>query len=579
MSFRKLIWKYRREVGLSLGFIFLANVSGLAVPWGMKLLLDEVLPHKNGALLKLLVLALAMILSAKAVFEYLRRYTGCMLGENMVYDLKEKIFSQLYRLPLGYIREKTPAEILTRFQADTESIRSFLFRDLIDSMYAAISFVLITVLLLWLNAPLTAVAALIFPFLALAYRRLLPKIRQGFSDFKKEAAHLTGRTSEVLHGMAMVRSLNAERYEEKLFGQRKNKILTVLQKNHAYSTALWAGIDFLTSAGVVLILWLGGREVLSGQMTPGALVAFYAYLGMLYAPVIRLAAVNSSYQEARTAAGRINELFTFRQEAGPSLTVSRKPMTGDIRFQDVCFAYNGKEPLLCALNFSIRAGETVGIIGPSGVGKTTLMNLLLRFLQPQEGLITVDGRDIREWDWQEYRQNVSVVLQDDFLFSETIRHNLCYGLAQVSEADIRQILQIVQLEDLVARLPEGLETRIGDRGMRLSAGQRQRIAIARALLRRPAVLILDEATSAVDALTENRIQAGIREFMAGKTVLVVAHRFSSIAHAERVMVLEEGKISAIGGHNYLLNKGGFYSTLYAEQFKDAGQGIPPKVHV
>ena len=301
-------------------------------------------------------------------------------------------------------------------------------------------------------------------------------------------------------------------------------------------------------------------------------IAFYSYLGMLFTPLIRMVIINSSYQEACASLNRINEIMKVNDEV-----IERQPpliltsIKGDIEFNNVSFGYSQGENILKNITFSIKAGETVGIVGESGAGKTTLMNLLVRFFDPQSGEIRIDKHCLKDLALKAYRQNLAVVLQDDYLFSTTVKDNISYGSVDVSEAAIKKAARVAEADSFIDQLKDGYLTLAGDRGMRLSCGQRQRIAIARALLRQPRILILDEATSAVDAITENKIQKSICSYMKGRTVIIAAHRFSTIMEADKIIVLDKGEIVEIGNHNYLLNNQSFYSKLYFEQFKEKDQ--------
>ncbi|MBU0469727.1 MAG: ABC transporter ATP-binding protein/permease, partial [Candidatus Omnitrophica bacterium] len=301
-------------------------------------------------------------------------------------------------------------------------------------------------------------------------------------------------------------------------------------------------------------------------------------LGMLFTPLIRMVVINSSYQEATAALCRINEIMGCGDEVeevqAPFVPVAIK---GQVEFRNVSFCYSQGNCVLKDINFSVKEGENIGIVGPSGAGKTTLMNLLIRFIDPQKGEIYIDGNNLKNLELGFYRRNLAIVLQDDYIFSGTIKDNICYGSFNASFEEIRKAAEIAQADEFINGLKDGYMTQVGDRGTLLSCGQRQRIAIARAILRKPSILILDEATSSLDAITENKIQEAVRQYMKDKTVLIVAHRFSSIMEADKIIVVDDGKIVEIGGHNYLLKRQGFYSSLYYEQFKNEDPYLSVKV--
>jgi len=568
MTFFSLIQPYRKEISLTLFYIFIVNILSLALPWGIKIVIDDVLIHKDIKLLNYIILSLFVVLCLRSVFSFLRRISANMLGERIVCDSREKIYKHAHKLSLLNIKKITPSQILTRITGDVESIRRFISGDVIDCIYSALSIGIIITVLLWINSRLTLAALLLFPFFAVFYFRMIPTLKDGFKELRDISGKLTARVNEVLNGMAVVRSFTTEQYEQKKFSRYQQKILDVARKNHFLHLSLWIGIDVFTSMGTIGVLWIGGMDVLTQRMTAGELVAFYSYLGMLFTPIIQLVMVNSSYQEASASLGRINEVLKVdegtRQTESPMILASLK---GFIEFQNVSFGYDTGNDVLKDVSFSVEQGEVVGIVGASGVGKTTLINLLLGFFEPRVGEIYVDGHLLKDLDLKSYRNYLAVVLQDDYLFNGTIQDNICYGSFNVSTDRMREAAKVAQAEDFIYNFSRRYRTEVGERGVRLSSGQRQRVAIARALMRNPSILILDEATSAIDAMTENQVQQSVNHHLRGKTIFIVAHRFSTIMEADKIIVLEDGEVVEMGDHKYLLERQGFYSSLYLEQFK------------
>ncbi len=574
MTFLSLVKPYRKKILFILLYIFIVNILSLALPWGVKMVIDEVLINKDIRLLNFITMGLLVILCLRAVFSFLRRMSGSMLGENIVCDLRERVYDHTHKLSLRNIKKMTPSQILTRITGDVESIRRFIFGDVIDCIYSVLSVGIIIVVLLWINTRLTLSALLLLPFFTLFYFRLIPKLKVGFRQLRDINGELTSRVNEVLNGMAVVRSFTAEQYEKGIFARYQKKILEGARTNHFLNLSLWVGIDVFTSVGTIGVLWIGGLDVISGRMTSGELIAFYSYLSMLFTPIIRLVTVNSSYQEASAALGRINEVLDLNENIklieNPIILSSVK---GSVEFKNVAFGYNTGDDVLKNISFSVKPGEVIGIVGASGVGKTTLINLLVRFFDPGTGEIYIDGHRLKDLDLKSYRNHLAIVLQDDYLFNGTIRENICYGNPGVSENQMREAAQIAQAENFIYNFPKRYRTQVGERGVRLSTGQRQRVAIARALARNPSILILDEATSAIDAMTENKVQQSVSHYLKGRTVFIVAHRFSTIMEADKIIVLEKGEVVEMGDHNYLLERQGFYSSLYFEQFKDSAPEI------
>lgn len=572
MTFYSFIKPYRKKIALTLFFILIVNLLSLALPWGIKMIIDDVLIDRDASLLAFIVLGLVGILFLQLVFNFFRKMMSNMIGEKIVCDLREKIYWHIQKISLASIKKITPPQILTRITGDVESIRRFIFGDAIECVYAVLSLGFVIAVLLWINMRLTLVALLALPLFAIMYFSVVPRLKEGYRLLRDVNGSLASRINEVLNGIAIVRVFTAERQENDLFSKRQKEIFDIAKKNHSLNVGLWTGIELFTSLGAIGVLWIGGMDVMKGRMTPGELIAFYSYLGMLFSPLVRLVIINSSYHEAKASLDRINEIMEINNE----VIQARSPLIfpkikGFVEFKEVSFSYSQNEDVLKDISFTVKQGETVGIVGSSGAGKTTLMNLLIRFFDPEKGEICIDGHSLRGIDLKSYRQNLAVVLQDDHLFSGTIRDNICYGSFDASIEEIKKAAQIAQADSFIDQFKSGYMTQVGDRGTQLSSGQRQRVALARAILRDPSILILDEATSAVDAITENKIQKAICQYMRGRTVFIVAHRFSTIMEADNIIVLDKGRIVETGDHNYLLKRQGFYSNLYLEQFKESDQ--------
>ena len=574
LSFPSLLQPYRSSIVFILILVLFANLLALALPWIIKIIIDDILVHHDARRLHGIMLLFLGLSLTRSLIGFIRTYTSGLLGEKIVRDLRRTIYEHIPRLSLTSINAISPTQIFTRMTQDVDSMRRFLFGDAIEFIYSFLNFGFIIILLFYLNVKLTVISLLAVPLFAVVYFRLLPDLKHQYSRYRELVGLLGAIISEVLNGIRVVRSFAGECYEQARFEQRQCAILETASCKHYLNSWLWVGVEFFTSLGVIGTLWIGGMDVMTGYMSVGALVAFYTYLGMMFSPVMRMVALNASYQEAGAAMSRLRDILDIDDEVPHNVfPVSPDKIKGAIEFRQVHFQYPSGERVLRGIHFTVAPGETVGIVGASGAGKTTLITLLLRFFDPSAGEILVDGYRLTDLDLHRYRQQIAVVLQDDFLFSGTIAENIRYGRRAASSRDVIEAAKAAQAHSFISSLDRGYETPLGERGLNLSSGQRQRIAIARALLKNPSILILDEATSAVDAMTENAIQHSICHYMQGRTILKVAHRFSTIAETDKVIVLDKGKLVEMGDHNYLLKKQGYYSNLYFEQFKE-GDGLP-----
>ena len=574
MSFFFLIKPYRRWIFLTLVCIFLTNILALFLPWGIKMILDDVLRTRDIHLLRMILAGLFIILILRTGLNFSQKYLSSMIGERIVGDLRKKLYEHIHRLAVTDIQVLSPSQILPRITGDVDSIRRFIFGDALDFIYAIFGALGIIILLVWINPRLTWISLTTLPFFMLVYVHFLPELKGRYVQLRDAYGKLTSRISEVLNGITTVHAFGGESYEQMRFSDSQSRVLKVADKTHSLNTALWISVEFFTSVGILSVLWIGGEDVIASRMTPGALVAFYSYLGMLFTPLIRMVIINSSYQEASAALDRIENILSMKsgpaEEGTPVVLSCAKG--GSVTFTNVSFCYTPHQRTLNHVTFTIDPGEVVGIIGPSGAGKSTLVGLLLRFFDPEEGQIFINGEDLRRLDLKAYRHSVAVVLQDDFLFQGSVFENICYGMGHTVRADAAEAARLAEAHDFITALPQGYDTLVGERGVLLSCGQRQRIAIARALIRKPAILILDEATSALDAMMENTIQKAIKGQDKERTVFIVAHRFSTIMDVDKIIVLEDGHLVDAGTHDVLLKRCAFYRHLYEEQFKVGDEG-------
>ncbi|MFH1867326.1 MAG: ABC transporter ATP-binding protein [Candidatus Omnitrophota bacterium] len=568
-SFLYLLRPYKTKALLAFLSILIANLLGLAFPWAMKIIIDEVLVNKSLFLLNLLAAGLVIIFILKAFFGYIREYLSSFIGENVVCDLRNRILWHLQRLSVRYIENTSTGKIISGVIGDVESIREFLFGGALDFVYSFFNVVFVLAILFLMDWRLTLISIIYLPAFGLCFLKLSPRLREKHRIVRDKYAELTARLNEVFSGIRVVTGFARNEYEVDRFDLKQREIFKASIQSHRLGILLWMGSEFISSLGLVTLIWFGAREVFAGHITAGSLVAFYSYLGMLFFPVVKIMIINDYYQEAAASMERINEVLAEE----PRIKETKNPVLlnkikGDIRFKDVSFSYDGKREVLRDINLEVKESEVIAFAGKSGAGKTTLINLLLRFHDPEKGAIYIDGYDLRGLELKSYRSKIAMVLQDDYLFDATIRENILYGRPDASREEIIKTAESANAHQFISELTDGYDTMIGERGIRLSFGQRQRISIARALLRNPSILILDEATSNVDSETERLIvDEAFKSLMRGRTTFVIAHRLSTITYADRIVFIDKGRITETGRHLELLAKKGAYWRMWQEQVK------------
>ena len=567
---RSLLLWFRNYLKISILIflvILLVNFLSLALPYFIKLIIDDVLLLKKIHLLNWVGLGLLVIGILKAIFSYLQEYLCNFLGENIIKDLRGTLFDHYLFLSVNYIERNKKGEIISNLISDVETIRKFL-EGFIDAVYSLFTFVLVGAILLYWNVKLTFIAMIFFPFFAGIYYKTMPTLEKKYYRLREHFGCLTHRINEVLNGIRIVAGLETRKIEKRKFSEIQEAILKENIEVNLLGALLNIAVELTSFLGGAVLLWVGSKEVLLGNLSLGALIAFYSYLGMLFIPLIRMVVVATYYQEAKAAKKRIDHVLLEK----PNIYLAKSPLNcqrlkGQIVFENVSFSYNKDQKILQDICFTIKDGEVIAIVGASGVGKTSLLNLLLRFYDPTAGKILIDGNDLKYLNLGQYRSQLAMVLQDDYLFSATIRDNILYGRAENSLNDMELAVKNAQAYDFIRNLPQSYETYIGEKGVMLSAGQRQRLAIARAIYRNPRILILDEPTSAVDMKTEKEIiNKVLFDFIRERTAIIISHRLSSLMQVDKIIVIHNGTVVEIGTHYELLaKKGKYWNSL---KFKD-----------
>jgi ABC-type multidrug transport system fused ATPase/permease subunit len=559
---------YRVRVVLAVGLLLLTTLSTIPGPLFQKWVLDEAIPNKRYDQLWWIFAGVIGLSIVRGVISYSLNFLISWLGQRVVFDLRFQSYRHLQRLSLAYYDGRQPGKIMARLTGDIDVIQYALTGGFVTLISDIATLTFIIGWLFYLEPRLATLAVMLLPLYVLNYKLLLSRIRKVSVDLRERWEKMISTLTEKISAIAVVKAFAREEHETENFMQTVADNFRLSMQQAKMNRFLGATSQVIRMLGTGLLLWYGGGLALKRQMTPGELLAFYSYIGYLYDPAVRLVDFNVQLQWANAAIERVFETLDTRPEIiDKPNAVSLPTVVGHIAFEDVSFAYLKDQPVLHNISFKVEPGEIIGIVGPSGAGKTTLMNLLARFYDVTSGRVLVDGHDIRSVRLETMRRHIGMVSQETILFSVSLKENIRYGKKEASDAQVIAAAKAADLHDFILELPDGYETKIGEDGIKLSGGQKQRMAIARALLADPRILILDDATSALDSHTEANIQNALADLMKGRTNFVIAHRLSTLMNADRILVLNEGRIVDFGTHAELVNRPGIYADLYHEQFK------------
>lgn len=558
---------YLGRVALALFCMVLASACNVAPPWLLKNVVDDVLIEKDTAFLNALSLGIVVLFLLKGLAGYGHQYLMSWIGQRVVMDIRLKLYEHMQSLSFRYFHASRVGELLSRVTNDVNVLQSLVTTVLVDLVIQSVSFVAILGFLFYLNWRLTLVTFAVLPLAGWVIDLAARKLRRVGHEIQEQLARLSAIAEEALSSIRIVRIFATEEEELGRFSEQNRANFRSLMRGTQVHAALSGTVEFILILALALILWMGGRDVIAGRLSPGELIAFLGYLVLLVQPIRVVSRVVSQVQQGLAAVDRIFDVMGKTTEVVPPADpVVLDEIRGDIAFDGVWFAYEGQRWVLRDVNLHITPGETVALVGTTGAGKSTLSDLIPRLYDPQKGTISIDGHDVKSLDLHTLRRKIGVVPQEPLLLKGSLAFNIAYGCPEATEDDIRRALAEAGLGDFVASLPEGIETEVGERGVTLSGGQRQRVAIARALVRNPRILIMDEATSSLDAAVEQQIQEAMQRASRGRTSLVIAHRLSTIRQADRILVIEGGTIVEEGSHDELLALNGRYNRLYSLQF-------------
>tara|TARA_Y100000389_G_C17430750_1_gene502436 strand:+ start:156 stop:1892 length:1737 start_codon:yes stop_codon:yes gene_type:complete len=564
--FKEFIWPKRKILFFGLFLIMVRSLSGLVLPYASKSLIDDVIPSKdtNSLTLLLLIVCTALLFQSVSAFSLTRILS--VEAQHLISILRAKVQQKLLTLPVSFFDNNKSGALVSRVMTDVEGVRNLVGTGLVQLIGGSITAIISLIILIRINAQMTLfvlVPVLIFAGIAL---KAFGYIRPIFRARSKINAQVTGRLTETLNGIRVIKGFNAELQEEKVFIEGVRDLYQNVKKSLTATAFMTSSSTFLLGLASAGIMGMGGYYIMNNSMTYGEFVSFTLFLGFMIAPIVQMSNIGSQLTEAFAGLDRTQELMKIEEENDlQKRIIALDQIKGNVVFKNVSFSYEDDTEVLHDISFEAPKGTVTALVGTSGSGKSTIAGLVTAFLNPNSGIILVDGNDLSKVDLRSYRNQLGVVLQDDFLYEGSIRENILFPRPLASEEDLLEAVKGAYVNEFTDRFENGLDTIIGERGVKLSGGQRQRISIARALLAKPKIVILDEATSNLDTQSESFIQKSLAVLMSNRTTFVIAHRLSTIQKADQILVIEEGNILERGKHDTLIKAKGRYYELYTYQ--------------
>ena len=567
---KEFYWPYKKYFFGSLFFVLIMTGITVIYPMVLQITIDEVIVAGSYHFIPYLAVGFIVIMMVKGLTNFAQHYLGDLFGINSVYHLRDSLYKKLQRLSFTYYDNARTGDTMSRLTMDVEGFRFFLSAGLKELI--RIVFLILTSLgvMFYYSVPLAILTMAVMPFLIVVVRRFDKKVHPAFRKIRKSLGNLNTRIQENVSGMTTVKSLAKEDFEIDRFTVDNQDYREVNIKTSKIWARYFPFMELIGNIAMISLLIFGGWLVIEGDLRLGELVAFFSLINYIIGPLMHLGFIVNQFSQAKASGERLLDILEAEEDVvNFDNTVEVDHIEGEVEFKNVTLKYyEDDDPALENVSFKVPAGKIIGLIGATGAGKTSITQLMTRFYEPTEGEVLIDGRLTTDYNLKFLRRQIGFVLQEAFLFSTTIRDNIAFGNPHATKEQVIEAAKRAQAHDFIMEMPKGYDTLLGDRGMGLSGGQRQRISIARALLIDPSILVLDDATSAVDMETEFRIQRALKEVMKDRTTFIIAHRISSLKHADEILVLDRGKVVERGTHDELLGNGGAYQRIYDIQYRD-----------
>ncbi|MHB0756692.1 ABC transporter ATP-binding protein [Polaribacter sp. M15] len=567
-AFKTIIWPRRNLVFLGLILIIIRSLSGFVLPLQSKVLMDEVIPDKDFNQLYILILTVIGAISVQAITSFLLTKVLSIQAQYLISELRAQVQKKVLSLPISFFDNTKSGALVSRIMTDVEGVRNLIGTGLVQLIGGSFTAIVTLVILLRMNVWMTIFTFVPLSIFGLIALKSFKYIRPIFRARGKINAEVKGRLTETLSGIRVIKAFNAEEQESKIFEKGVEDIYQNVKKSMTATAIMTSSSTFLIGLATTGVMGIGGYFMIQGSMTFGDFIQFTFLLAFMVAPIVQMSNIGSQLTEALAGLDRTEELMNkAAEDDNQERTIELETIKGEINFDDVSFAYEEDKEVLHNINFKVPAGSVTALVGSSGSGKSTIAGLSATFLNPSSGTITIDHQDMSKVKLSSYRKHLGVVLQDEFLFEGTIRDNILFPRPNATEDELQNAVNAAYVNEFTDRFDDGLDTLIGERGVKLSGGQRQRLAIARAILANPKIIILDEATSNLDTESEALIQKSLSELVKNRTTIVIAHRLSTIKKADEILVIEAGKIAERGTHDKLIASKGRYYELYTYQSK------------